>query len=287
MKRVENIPVGAIRVLNPRSRSKTGFQQIVANIERIGLKRPITVSPRQDGEGYDLVCGQGRLEAYIQLGHTEVPALVIDVPMADRYLMSLVENLARRKHPSFAMVKDLAALEEQGLSQEEIGAKVGMSGAYVCTLLNLLRNGEERLLRAVERGEIPISIAAQIAVSPDKEMQESLTVAYESGKLRGKALLHVRRLVEERKLRGKTVRARIKGRRGGAAPSAEDLVRTYQRETQRQAILVKKARLCDERLLFIVNALKNLLADEHFRTLLRAEGLETMPKYLFDRLQDA
>ena len=288
MTRVERIPIASIRVINHRARNKARFREIVANIERIGLKKPITVSPRQDGEGYDLVCGQGRLEAYQQLGQSEVPAIVLELAVEDRYLMSLVENLARRKHPTLALVRELAKLEEQGLNQEEIGAKVGISGAYVCVLLNLLKNGEERLLRAVDRGEIPISIATQIAASGDKDMQGSLQAAYESGKLRGKALLRVRRLVEERRVRGKALRTRLKGKgKGGTAPSADDLVRTYRRETQRQSLLVKKARLVEERLLFIVNALKDLLGDEHLKTLLRAEKLDSMPKYLFERLESA
>ncbi len=285
MSKIERIPIAAIRVPNPRARNKVRFREIVTNIERIGLKRPITVSPRADGEGYDLVCGQGRMEAYAALGQTEVPALVQQLTIEEQYLMGLVENLARRRHPTLALVRELANLEQQGLSLEQIGEKVGISGTYVSVLLNLLKNGEERLLRAVDRGEIPVTIATQIAASGDKDMQESLTAAYESGKLRGKALFRVRKLVEERKLRGKQLRGRVKGKaKGSSAPSADDLVRTYRRETQRQALLVKKARLGEERLLFIVNALKNLLGDEHFKTLLRAEKLESMPKYLFDRL---
>jgi ParB family chromosome partitioning protein len=48
---------------------------------------------------------------------------------------------------------------------------------------------------------------------------------------------------------------------------------------------VKKAELTRNRLLFIVSALRTLLADEHFVTLLRAEGLDSMPRYLADRVQ--
>ena len=31
-----------------------------------------------DGKEYDLVCGQGRLEAYIANNQTEIPAIIID-----------------------------------------------------------------------------------------------------------------------------------------------------------------------------------------------------------------
>ena len=44
---IENIPISEIRVTNPRTRSKGRFQEIVASIAAVGLKRPITVSRRE------------------------------------------------------------------------------------------------------------------------------------------------------------------------------------------------------------------------------------------------
>ena len=70
-KRVKTIPIDQIRLLNPRARNQRNFQEIVQSIANVGLKRPITVSPRKseaDSASYDLVCGQGRIEAFIQLG---------------------------------------------------------------------------------------------------------------------------------------------------------------------------------------------------------------------------
>ena len=55
--------------------------------------------------------------------------------------------------------------------------------------------------------------------------------------------------------------------------TADALVRSYRKETQRQQILVKRATLSQTRLLFVVNALRRLFADENFVTLLRAEGM--------------
>jgi ParB family chromosome partitioning protein len=48
--------------------------------------------------------------------------------------------------------------------------------------------------------------------------------------------------------------------------------------------MVKKAEIAQQRLLFVVGALRELLADENFTTLLRAEGLDSLPKYLADRV---
>lgn len=45
-------------------------------------------------------------------------------------------------------------------------------------------------------------------------------------------------------------------------------------------MLIKKAELTQGRLMFVVEAFRLLKSDEHFLTLLRAEGLYTLPAYL-------
>jgi ParB family chromosome partitioning protein len=290
MTAIKMIPVAEIRVLNPRARNKTKFLEIVGNISKIGLKKPITVSVRGGEEpGYDLVCGQGRLEAYVALGQTEVPAIVVDVPREDRYIMSLVENIARRAPKSLEFAREVQALRERGYTNAQIAEKVDVSEAYVSMMARLVKGGEERLLRGVERGDIPIAVAAEIAAADDEGVQRSLMQAYESGKLRGSALVKARRLIEQRKTRGKSLRGdgpRARGARK-AAVTAESVVRTYNKEVQRQMVLVKKARLCETRLTFIQTALGDLFRDDNFVNLLRAEGLDTMPKNLRDRVRAA
>jgi ParB family chromosome partitioning protein len=73
---VQMIPVAKITVVNPRARNRKIFREIIANIAQVGLKKPITVTKHTDPDGefrYDLVCGQGRLEAFKALGQGEVP----------------------------------------------------------------------------------------------------------------------------------------------------------------------------------------------------------------------
>jgi hypothetical protein len=110
---VELIPVDHITVVNPRVRNKKVFKDIVANIAQLGLKKPITVTKRSDPDGprYDLVCGQGRLEAYQALGQAEIPALVIDAGAEDCAVMSLVENFARRQHRAIDLLHDIEGLK--------------------------------------------------------------------------------------------------------------------------------------------------------------------------------
>ena len=283
MNDVELVPIDKIRVINARSRNKTKFREIVENISKVGLKKPITISRREGDDGFDLVCGQGRLEAFVACGAREIPAIIVEIPMEERLLCSLVENLTRRIPSGVELARDLVSLKERGHTLGYIAALTGVSESYVVQLIRLVENGEDRLVAAVERGDIPITAAIEIATSDDSAMQRSLQEAYDSGKLRGRSLLKVRRLIEERRSRGKDLGR--PGSRHTKAPSAQDLVRTLRRETQKQEMLVKKSRHCEQQLRFVLSALKDLLRNEHFQTLLRAEKLDALPKYLNEMIQ--
>ncbi len=115
-RKVELIPIDQITVLNPRIRSRKVFQEIVASIAEIGLKRPITITRRvgPDGPRYDLVCGQGRLEAFQQLGQQEIPAFVINADPQACLIKSLVENCARRQHHAIDLLHDIGGMKERG-----------------------------------------------------------------------------------------------------------------------------------------------------------------------------
>src|SRR5690606_29170543 len=82
---IRSVPVSAITILNPRVRNRRIFEELVASIANLGLKKPITVSPREDG-GYDLICGQGRLEAFTALGQTEIPAVIAEATPEDCFV---------------------------------------------------------------------------------------------------------------------------------------------------------------------------------------------------------
>lgn len=285
---IEMIPISRITVLNPRARNKRQHREIVNNIEAIGLKRPITVS-RRPGEGsprYDLVCGEGRLEAFQMLGQTEIPAVVIEAAEAECLVMSLVENIARRQHRPIDLMEEIGSLHRRGYSDTEIAAKIGVTPSWVNMIVTLLERGENRLVAAVETGLIPISLAVDIARATTDEAQNLLIDAYESGQLRGKKLGAVRRMLDQRmKRNGRAAAVHGLGRRNAhRRMTSTDLMQIYQREAEKQRILVKKSDFTQTRLLFIVEALRDLLSDDGFTTLLRAEQLETMPRALAMRI---
>jgi ParB family chromosome partitioning protein len=284
MSRVAMIPIAQVRILNPRARNKARFSEIVGNIASVGLKKPITVALREEEPGtYDLICGQGRLEAFQALDQAEVPALVRDVSKPDRYVMSLSENLGKRRHTSMDLVRELRRLRDRGDTHARIAEQIQVSTAYVSMLLRLIDKGEDRLIRAVDSKQIPINVASEIASSDDASVQKSLQEAYTSKRLRGKALLVARRLVEERR-RDKTG---VQAPRPKGKCTPEKLVRAYQKECRRQKRIAKQARVTEMRLIFVANALKRLMTDENFVNLLRAEKLENMPEYLAEAVRRA
>lgn len=281
------IPVDRIEVLNPRERNKQVFEGIVENIKSVGLKKPITVTPRP-GEGgaekYLLVCGEGRLKAFMALGENSIAAIVVDVNDEDAFIMSLAENIARRKSRPLELLAGIQQLVAKGYDKKTIAKKTGLSVDYVQGIMLLIKNGEERLMVAVESGRIPINAALEIvgAGNNNEAVQAALQEAYESGLLRGKQLIQARRIIERRQTFG---RALGRGTQRVAVDiTASSLVRTYQKEVDRQKLMVKKAGTAQQRLLFVIGALGQLLVNEHFTTLLRAEGLDTLPTYLAERV---
>lgn len=282
------IPLDQIEVLNSRERNSRMFEQIVSNIQSIGLKKPVVVTPRPDrnGEHYLLICGEGRFKAFKALGQKEIPAMVMNVDDESAFIMSLTENIARRKFSSLELLTGIEQLRDQGYDKKTIAQKTGLSNEYIQDILELLHNGEQRLLVAVSSGRIPLNAAITIAGAgnDDKAIQAAMQEAYESGKLRGNQLLQARRVIERRRTQGKSIGGKMSSRKANGDITTSSLVRNYQREVERQRSLVRKAETAQRSLLFIVEALRQLMADENFTTLLRAEGLDTLPQYLAERV---
>jgi ParB family chromosome partitioning protein len=281
---IKLIPIESIRILNPRHREQKKFQALVQSIKNLGLKKPIKISLRtaQEGNepGYDLVAGQGRIEAFLVLGFREIPAIVVAISKEERLLMSLVENLARRFPSSMDLIAEIQRLKAEGYSHQVIGEKLDLDYHFVGELLSLVKNGEERLLHATMQNKIPLGIAIEIARADGPEAQIELLKGYETGQLNQVSIRTVKRLMEQRRLLGKK-RSRIG--RSQSRPSAEGLVNAYRREMQRQNAFIRKAQFCENKLTFIVSALRKLTEDDNFINLLKAEGLLTMPKYLDEK----
>ncbi|MCW1924252.1 ParB N-terminal domain-containing protein [Luteolibacter arcticus] len=279
------IPIERIRVANPRYRDKRKFAVVVDSIRKSGLKKPIQVTERVGKPGedpsYELVCGQGRKEAFESLGFTEIPAIIIKADKETSMLMSLVENMARRTATPQDLVDEILRLKALGYSNAEVGRKLDISDGAVSGLMTLNSSGEERLIYEAMSGKIPVGTAIEIARAETPEQQRAFLEAYENGHLNQANIRTVRRVLAQRNAFSK----KLSGYAGATRyRTADGIVDTLKKETQRQKSLIRKTQICEARRVFVVEAFRNLLADEDFTTLLRAEGLDSMPKELNEQI---
>jgi ParB family chromosome partitioning protein len=285
---IKLIPIEQIHILNPRHRDRRKFQLILQSIKNLGLKKPIQVSRRGAGENgateFDLVCGQGRMEAYLSLGYKVIPAVIVEVSATDRLLRSLVENIARRHPNPMELIWEIERLKAQGDTIQEISRKLDVSDNHIKGLTALKRAGEERLLQAAVDGTVPLTVAMEIAKADTPEAQRELLNLFETKQLNGVAIRVVKRLMDKRRFLGKQTKLEHPEATPKAPATSDRLVIAYTQESQRQKELIRKARICEARLVFIVTAFNQLLASDPLVKLLEAEGLATMPQYLWSKL---
>jgi ParB family chromosome partitioning protein len=280
------IPIAEIHILNPRSRTRRIHKDIVDNIKAVGLKRPITVSRRRENSGnfrYDLVCGQGRMEAYQILGQANIPAFIAEASEDDCLVMSLVENVARRSHRPIDLMREVGELKSRGHDDADIARLIGCTTSWVGMIGGLLEKGEDRLLAAVEGNIIPLSLAVTIARSDESDTQNLLTDAYEGG-IKGKRFAALRRLLSKREKRQKMSDPKKASPDSRKKMSIADLHRLYEREAEKQRLMAKKVEFMRQRLIFATEAIKDLLIDPNFSRLIKEEGLDSLPTLLKNRI---
>ena len=126
------------------------------------------------------------------------------------------------------------------------------------------------------RGHRPLEILADVDVLRSRGYDADTII-----QKTGLSQKYVKRLIEQRPApdAAGTAVAQIR-----PPTTSYSLVRTYQNEVERQRKMVLKAEHAHQRLLLVIQGLKKLLADPNFVNLLRAEGLDTLPNCLSDRI---
>src|SRR5713101_4106667 len=107
--RVCQIDTGEIKFCVRRSRPSSAYARLKDSIKEIGLKVPISVrdvtswtkSDRKRSDGglyrFELICGQGRLQAFRELGIQKIPAVIHDVSEAEIVGRFLAANVMRKR----------------------------------------------------------------------------------------------------------------------------------------------------------------------------------------------
>jgi ParB family chromosome partitioning protein len=137
---VREIPVGEITPnrFQPRKSFDAGtLDELKASITEYGVLVPIIVRRREGG--YELIAGERRWRACAALLRPTIPAIVRASDDRQTLEFAIVENLQRENLNPLEEAAGFAHLiDEYGLTQEELGRRLGKSRPAVANALRLL-----------------------------------------------------------------------------------------------------------------------------------------------------
>jgi len=137
---VVDIPVNAIR-RNPRQPRRAfdavALDELASSIAAVGIVQPVIV--REGEEGYELIAGERRWRAAQQAGFTVVPAIVRQASDVESLELALIENVVRQQlNPVDEAYALKVLLEDLGVTQENLAARVGKSRSAIANKMRLL-----------------------------------------------------------------------------------------------------------------------------------------------------
>ena len=178
-----DIPINQIRVMLARAREREGWEHLRDSMADVGLRAPVQVRDlgraNADGFRYELICGQGRLEAAKDLGWETIPALVVDVSSAEMAGRFLAENMIRRPLPwatKGRMIRDEIAA---GASIEDVAAKLHISAPLAAKYLRVVNKIAHEAQDQI--AALPINDAEVLTTIPARGQKIVLDIASETG----------------------------------------------------------------------------------------------------------
>lgn len=139
---LREVPVNAIKPnpWQPRTHFDADeLEDLAQSIREHGVLQPVLVSQQPDGS-FQLITGERRWRAVQLTGMATVPAMVKEATPQASLELALVENIQRRDlNPLEEAHAFRALLDEHGLTQEELGKRVGKSRVAITNTLRLLQ----------------------------------------------------------------------------------------------------------------------------------------------------
>ena len=118
------------------------LSELIASIGEKGILEPLLVRPR--GERFQIVAGERRYQAAVQVGLEELPVVVRDVDDTEVIELALIENLQRKDLTPFEEAEALEGLAENcGYTHEDLARRLGKSRTSVSESLALMAMPEE------------------------------------------------------------------------------------------------------------------------------------------------
>jgi ParB family transcriptional regulator, chromosome partitioning protein len=149
------------------------LEGLSVSLADIGMLQPLVVRPLGDGR-YELVAGERRLRAAKLAGLATVPVLIRHTDDADLLKEALVENIHRvQLNPLEEAAAYQQLLEEFGVTQEELAARLGRSRPAISNTIRLLQL-PPAVQRRVAAGVLSAGHAKALLAIPDTAVQVSV-----------------------------------------------------------------------------------------------------------------
>ncbi len=102
------------------------LSELMSSIAEKGIIEPLVV--RQRGDRYQIVAGERRYQAAVQVGVRDLPVVIRDVDDTEVIELALVENIQRKDLTAFEEAEALQALAEKcGYTHEDLARRLGKS----------------------------------------------------------------------------------------------------------------------------------------------------------------
>jgi len=135
--------------------------ELVESVRTRGVLQPVLV--RRRGVGYELIAGERRLRATRRAGMHSIPAIVKEAQDQDLLELSIIENQQRSDlNPMEAARAYERAVDEFGLSPDELAALLGKDRSTVANLMRLLSLPQD-VQTLVEKRQLQMGHARALA----------------------------------------------------------------------------------------------------------------------------
>ena len=144
------------------------LSDLMTSIEKHGVLEPLLV--RRRNGGYELVSGERRFHAAMQVGLTEVPCIELTVSDEHALEIALVENLQRQDLNPFEEAEGfLTLIDKYGYTHEQVAEAVGRSRVTVTETVKIL-NLPDTVRQACRHADITAKgILLEISKAPDED----------------------------------------------------------------------------------------------------------------------
>jgi len=145
--------------------------ELAQSIKQSGLAVPILLRPA--GDRFIIVHGERRYRAAFSLGWDTIPAEVRDISASEAKWLALAENVQRADLSPIEEARAYQARLADGITQTELGKRIGKTQSYVATKLRFLRLPHE-VQAALDDGAISEGHAKQLLRVKAANAQSSL-----------------------------------------------------------------------------------------------------------------